>query len=115
MKMSLIEIDKEKDRLNIKGLVDAGLYKSEDEVIHDAIEYLLQAHPDYRLKIAMYRYQNEDISLGKAAEIAGVSMETMKRFLMKNGIRPELGPETIEEAHQECLELEEILNGSNSK
>jgi len=28
---------------------------------------------------------------------------------MKNGIRPELGPETIEETRQECLALEEIL------
>jgi predicted HTH domain antitoxin len=107
--MSLIEVDKENDELNLKGLVEAGLYKSKDEAIHEALKYLLQAHPDYKLKIAMYRYQTEDISLGKAAEIAGVSMETMKRFLMKNGIRPELGPETIEEARQECLALEEIL------
>lgn len=113
--MSLIEVDKENDELNLKGLVEAGLYKSKDEAIHEALTYLLQAHPDYKLKIAMYRYQTEDISLGKAAEIAGVSMETMKRFLMKNGIGPELGPETIEEARQECLALEEILNGSNSE
>jgi predicted HTH domain antitoxin len=111
--MNLIELDKENDRLSLKSLINAGLYNSEEDVIHDALKYLLQAHPDYKLKIAMYRYQTEDISLGKAAEIAEVSMETMKRFLMKNGVRPELGPETIEEANQECLELQEILNESN--
>jgi predicted HTH domain antitoxin len=108
--MKLLEAVKFNDKSNLKALVDSGLYASEDDVIHDALEHLLEDNPDSRLKIAIYRYQNEEISLGKAAEIAGVCWEDMKRILMKNGIQPRLGPETIEEAREEYLTLERFLN-----
>lgn len=108
--MKLLEAVKFNDKSNLKALVDSGIYESEDDFIHDALEHLLGDNPDSRLKIAIYRYQNEEISLGKAAEIAGVCWEDMKRILMKNGIQPRLGPETIEEARQECLTLERFLN-----
>jgi predicted HTH domain antitoxin len=107
--MKLLEAVKFNDKSNLKALVDSGIYESEDDVIHDALEHLLEDNPDNRLKIAIYRYQNEEISLGKA-EIAGVCWEDMKRILMKNGIQPRLGPETIEEARQEFLTLERFLN-----
>ena len=58
----------------------------------------------------MHRYQTENISLGKAAEIAGLCWDDMKQILMKNGIRPRLGPETIEEAKEEILSTERIIN-----
>ena len=106
--MKLLEMVKENDQLNLKGLVDSGIYESEDEVLHDALNLFLQEHPDYKLKLAIHRYQNDEILLGKAAEIAGVCWEDMKRILIKNGIRPKLGPETIEEARQEYLLAKEI-------
>ena len=99
----------------LKSLVGAGLYQSEEDVIRDALNCLLQTHPDYKLKIAMYRYQTEEISVGKAAEIAGVSMETMKRVLIKNGIMPRFAPETIEEARQDFLSIKEFLDERNRK
>jgi predicted HTH domain antitoxin len=113
--MKLLEMVKENDQLNLKGLVDSGIYESEDEILHDALNLFLQKHPDYRLKLAIHRYQNDEISLGKAAEIAGVCWEDMKRILIKNGIRPKLGPETIEEAHQEYLLAKEISDSFNEK
>ncbi len=108
--MRPLEVDNE-----LKSLVGAGLYQSEEEVIRDAMNCLLQTHPDYKLKIAMYRYQTEEITLGKAAEIAGVSMETIKRFLMKNGMRPRLGPETIEEARRDYLTIKKFLDERDRK
>ena len=47
--MRPLEIDNQ-----LKSLVGAGLYQSEEEVIRDAMNCLLQTHPDYKLKIAMY-------------------------------------------------------------
>ena len=98
----------------LKSLVGAGLYLSEEEVIRDAMNCLLQTHPDYKLKIAMYRYQTEEISVGKAAEIAEVSMETIKRFLMKNGVKPRLG-QTVGEAQKDYLTIKEFLDERNRK
>jgi predicted HTH domain antitoxin len=91
-----------KAKSNHKSLDGVGLYESEE-------------NPEYKMKLALYRYQNEDISIGKAAEIAGVCWEDMKRILIKNGIRPKLGPETIEEARQEYLLAKEIADEINRK
>jgi Arc/MetJ-type ribon-helix-helix transcriptional regulator len=35
--MKLLEMVKENDQLNLKGLVDSGIYESEDEILHDAL------------------------------------------------------------------------------
>jgi predicted HTH domain antitoxin len=85
VKMNLVESIKDNDRQNLKGLVDSGIYKSEDEVIHYALKHLLNSNPEQRLKLAIHRYQNEEVSLGKAAEIAGLCWEEMKDALIKNG------------------------------
>jgi predicted HTH domain antitoxin len=114
-KMKLLEINNENDQLNLKGLVGAGLYRSEDEVIHDALNRLLKDNPEYRLKLAIYRYQTEDISLGKAAEIAGLYWEDMRDILIRNGIKPELGPESIEEVQKDYLTIRNFLNERNCK
>lgn len=54
-------------------LVAARLYPSQDAVIEDALRSLLQEKPQLRIELAIYRYQTEDISLAKAANLAGVS------------------------------------------
>ncbi len=101
--MSPLEVDNQ-----LKGLVGVGLYQSENDVIQDALEHLLQAHPDYRLKLAIYRYQTEEISIGKAAEIAGICWEDMRNALIKNGVKPRLAPESIEEARQDYLAIKNL-------
>jgi predicted HTH domain antitoxin len=113
--MKLLEINNENDQLNLDALINAGLYKSEDEVIHDALDHLLKDNPEYRLRVAIYRYQTEEISLGKAAEIAGLYWEDMKDVLIRNGIKPELGPESIEEAQNDYLTIRNFLNERNCK
>jgi predicted HTH domain antitoxin len=107
--MRPLEVDNQ-----LKFLIGAGLYPSEEEIIQDALNCLLQIHPDYKLKIAVYRYQTEEMTLGKAAEIAEVSMETMKRFLMKNEVKPRLG-QTIEEAQKDYLTLRRYLDERDCK
>ena len=57
------------------------------------------------VELAIHRYQTEDISLGKAAELAGVSWEQMREMLLEHSIQPHLGPETIEEIEEEIQVL----------
>jgi predicted HTH domain antitoxin len=87
--------------LRTEDFIKARLYSSEEAVIQDGLRYLLQARPELRLELAVHRYQNEDISLGKAANLAGVSFEQMKEILHHRGIHLRLGPETREEAQAE--------------
>jgi predicted HTH domain antitoxin len=85
----------------VKDFVDARLYKNEEEVVQDALRHLLRARPELRIQIAVHRYINENISLAKAANLAGVSWAQMKEILLERGIQPMLGPETLDEAGME--------------
>ena len=62
---------------------------------------------DRRVQLAIHRYQTEEISLAKAAHLAGVSWAQMKDILLERGIQPRLGPETLEEAREEVQALRE--------
>jgi predicted HTH domain antitoxin len=53
------------------------------------------------LAYAVGRYALEQISIGKAAELAGVDRWTMLSVLQNAGITPRLGPETVEDARRE--------------
>ena len=73
-------------QIDARELVEAGFYKDESEVIRDGIKHLLLHHPEYKVKVAIERYKKEKISLGKAADIAGLSIEEMKELLKEQGI-----------------------------
>ena len=108
--MRLKEVDS-----NLKGLVDAGIYESEEEAMSDALELLLKENPEYKMKLALYRYQHEEISIGKVAQIAGVCWEDMKEKLVENGITPRFAPRTIEEARKDCEVIKKLMDERDSK
>lgn len=95
--------------LKVHDLVEARLYESEEAVIQDALRHLLRARPDLRIQLAIHRYQTEDISLAKAASLAGLSWAQMKDILLEQGIQPRLGPETVEEAEREVQVLRDYF------
>jgi len=47
--------------------------------------------------------------LSKAASLANVSFDRMKEILIRRGIQPQLGVETIEEARNEMKAIDQIL------
>lgn len=83
-------------QIEIQDLVEIGLYEREDEVIKDGLRHLLLSHPEYKVKVAAEKYRKGKISLGKAAAIAGVSIEEMKELLREFGI-PIMGQDRVEE------------------
>ncbi|MBC8492778.1 MAG: UPF0175 family protein [Chloroflexi bacterium] len=97
--------------LKVRDFVAARLYDDEEAVIQDALRHLLRARADLRIQLAVHRYQTEEISLAKAASLAGVSWAQMKDILVERGIQPRLGPETIEEALKEIEALRDYFEG----
>lgn len=93
-----------------KDFVLAGLYEDENAVVQDAVRALLSERPQLRLEVAIHRYRAEEISLAKAAALAGVSWERMREILISRGMQPRLGPETEEEAYEEIRAMERILH-----
>jgi predicted HTH domain antitoxin len=92
--------------------VAAGLYEDDKAVVQDAVRALLTEKPQLRLELAIHRYRTEDISLGKAAELAGVSWLRMREILLSRGVQPRLGPETEEDALAEVRALRRHLDES---
>ena len=64
------------------------------------------ARPDARTQLAIDQYQHHDLSLAKAASLAGVSWPKMKEILLENGIPLRLGVETPEDAAADLRELQ---------
>jgi predicted HTH domain antitoxin len=99
--------------LHAKYFIDLTRYQDEDAVIQDALRHLLRARPELRIQMAVFRYQHEDISLAKAASLAGVSWAQMKDILLEKGIAPRLGVETLADAQQDVDALRKELEASS--
>jgi predicted HTH domain antitoxin len=95
--------------LKVRDLVEARLYESEEQAVQDALRHLLRARPGLRVQLAIHRYQTEEISLAKAASLAGVSWAQMREILLERGIQPRLGPETLEEGEREVQALRDYF------
>jgi len=75
---------------------EAGFYSSEAELLADAVRTLLAARPDVRLATACQLYEQGTVSLGKAAELAGLDVERFKRALDERDVS-RTAPETLDE------------------
>jgi predicted HTH domain antitoxin len=96
-------------------LVDARLYPDQEAVIQDALRSLLKEKPQLRVELAIHRYQTEDISLARAAHLAGLSFDEMKSLLVQRGIKLRLGPADKQQAEQEITAMEHILTKRQSE
>ncbi|MDI6792789.1 MAG: UPF0175 family protein [bacterium] len=72
-------------------LVRSGFYANKDEVSKDAFRVLLAVRPNLKIEAAVQLYKDKEVSLGKAAEIGGVSTVKFKDILADRGIIREIG------------------------
>ena len=70
----------------IDALVKAGYYSSKSDVVKDALRTFLSEKKNLRLAAAVELYKREEISLGKAAEIADIGIIEFKERLAELGI-----------------------------
>lgn len=83
-------------REQIEAAREAGLYHSDTELIADAIRVLLAARPDVRVASACRMYEVGKVSLGKAAELAGLDIVSFKQVLSERDIH-RTAPESPDE------------------
>ena len=81
----------------ITQLVRTRLFPDEDAVLRSALRALFQAQPEVRRQMVIRAYTAGEISIGKAAEMMGISHEEMKEILTEGGAEIHLGPRTLEE------------------
>ena len=95
--------------VTLKSLVQAGLYPNEETALEEALRVLWQERPQLRLDWAVFQYRSRQLSLARAAALAGVSFDRMKETLVQRGIQPRLGPVNLDEAREETAVIEKSL------
>jgi predicted HTH domain antitoxin len=70
----------------LRAVVRAGAYSSKEEAIGHALEVLLAANPHLRLSTAVELYRQSKVTLSRAAEIAGMELETFKDHLAEEDV-----------------------------
>jgi predicted HTH domain antitoxin len=87
--------------VQLQELIQAGIYPDAESAVQAALRVLWQERPQVRIDVAVHRYRTEDLSVAKAAALAGVSFDRMKEILAAHNVPLRLGPETLEEARAE--------------
>lgn len=62
-------------------------YKTREALIEDAFRALLNLKSELKVEIAVELYLREEVSLSKAAEIAGMDIESFKGTLKARGLK----------------------------
>ncbi len=86
----------------ISQLVEARLFPDEEAVLRRALRALFESQPEIRRQMLIQAYTAGEISLGRAAEMMGVSSEEMKEIVVEDGADIHLGPRTADEALQDA-------------
>ncbi len=82
-------------------------YMSEEELKKEAYRALLRERPELRITLAVEEYKKEEITLNRAAELAGVNTEKMKEVLKRRGVEIKRGFISEEERSDRAEELAE--------
>ena len=83
-------------------LVRTRLFPDEQAVLRSALRALFQSRPEIRRQMVIRTYTAGEISLGKAAEMMGISHEEMKDILVESGAEIHLGPRATDELLQDA-------------
>ncbi len=70
----------------LDAVVRAGLFATRDDVVTEAISVLFSVRPAMRLEAAIELFKEGEVSLSRAAEMAGLSWVAFRRLLTDRGI-----------------------------
>ncbi len=103
----MFEISDDLIKMELNVIPSTGFYKTEEEFVKEAINTLLSARKDLRITIACELYKRDEISLGRACEIASLNIEEMKEVLYKRGIkrRVDVSLEEMKNMAEKAVEL----------
>jgi predicted HTH domain antitoxin len=92
---NIVDLELLEDELG--AVVHAGDYPSKEEAIRHALEVLLAANPSLRINTAVELFSREKVTLTRAAEIAGLEVETFKERLAECGVSRDIDepPEAV--------------------
>ena len=91
----------------INALVKGGYFNSKDSFIEEAVKYMLSSRGDLKINAAVEMYSSKDVSLGRAAELAGLSIFEFNEILKARGIKIVVDAPSREEMDRQIKQMEE--------
>ena len=95
----------------INAIIDAGCYVNESEVIQDALKILFELRPNLKIAAAIEMYKKEEVTLGRAAEIAGMGIIEFKEALKDRGIKIIVPKTSMDELNKQVARIRKIRGG----
>ncbi len=96
-------------RMEADLFVKGGYFTDRSEFIRAAMREYIEKLSSKRIEIAVHLYQDEEVSLARAAQIAKTSISKMKTTLHHRGVEVRVGPEDEDEAKKEYETAREIV------
>lgn len=90
----------------INALVKGGYFNSKSSFIEEAIKYTLTNRGDLKLNAAVEMYLSREVSLGRAAELAGLSIFEFKEILKARGIKIIIDAPSSEDINRQIKQME---------
>jgi predicted HTH domain antitoxin len=73
--------------LELAALIKAGIFRSKGEAVEEALRLLFATRPQLRLEAAIQLFKDEKVTLGRAAEMAGLTRWEFEAILTDRGIK----------------------------
>lgn len=75
----------------IDALIKRGYYTNRAEFVEDAIRTFFEFRKEMKIAAVIELYKKEEISISKAAELAGLNIEEMKKVFTDKGVEIKRG------------------------
>jgi predicted HTH domain antitoxin len=72
--------------LELNALINAGVFQSKGEAVDEALRMLFVTRPQLRAEAAIHLFKSGEVTLGRAAEIAGLVRWEFEALLADRGI-----------------------------
>ena len=90
----------------VNALIKGGYFSSKDRLIEEAIKYMMASRGDLTINAAVQMYSSAEVSIGRAAELAGLSIFEFKEILKARGIKIVVEAPSKEEMDRQISEIE---------
>ena len=74
----------------LSAVVRAGCFATEQDAVREAVQTMFAVKPQLRTEAAIRRYLDGEITLGRAAELSGMTRWRFQEILVQRGVRIEI-------------------------
>ena len=100
--------EKKLTEMEIAAIVRAGLFENREQALQEAITTWLAVKPNIRLEAAIELFKEGEVTLVRAAEIAGLNRWIFQDILIQRNIKIIVEADSIEKLEEKVKEIREI-------